>query len=288
MTGRVGGVALSEHVSRFGWKRVLALGLLLSAVAAVAYLNKAMAGGFDLTLLYVSIVLTAALVLPRWVAIAVASAVAIVSVGVGGSSGLPLVVNGGARLVVYGYIALLTSQWEQERRRLLRLSRIDELTGLYNLRALREQLPVWLGPATRTGRSMAVLVLDVDGFKAVNDRLGHGAGNDLLREIASVLRFATRVGDAVFRFGGDEFIVLLPDTDEAGAEIVAQRIQQIYKEKEQTLRQTPLRVSLSAGVAVFPIDGKTPEDLLAHADEALYRAKASGPGGIVRYRLEAA
>ena len=287
MTGRVGGVALAEHV-RFGWKRVLALGLLLSAVAAVAYLNKAMAGDFDLTLLYVSIVLTAALVLPRWIAIAVASAVAIVSVGVGGSSGLAQVVNGGARLVVYGYVALLTSQWEEERRRLLRMSRIDELTGLYNLRALREQLPVWLGPATRTGRSMSILMLDVDGFKAVNDRLGHAAGNELLREIANVLRFATRVGDAIFRFGGDEFIVLLSDTGEAGAEIVARRIQEIYQEKGQTLRQTPLRVSLSAGVAVFPTDGKTPEDLLAHADEAPYRAKANGTGGIVRYRLDAA
>ncbi len=98
-------VVLTERTSGFGWKRVLALGLLLGAVAAVAYLDQAMAGDFDLTLLYVSIVLTAALLLPRWVAIAVSSAVAIVSVGIGGSSGLPLMVNGAARLVVYGYVA---------------------------------------------------------------------------------------------------------------------------------------------------------------------------------------
>lgn len=281
-------VVLTERTSGFGWKRVLALGLLLGAVAAVAYLDQAMAGDFDLTLLYVSIVLTAALLLPRWVAIAVSSAVAIVSVGIGGSSGLPLMVNGAARLVVYGYVALLTNQWERERRRLLRMSRIDELTGLYNLRALREQLPVWLGPAVRTRRAMAILMLDVDGFKAVNDRLGHGAGNQLLQEIANVLRFATRVGDAVFRFGGDEFVILLSDTAGKGAEVVARRIQQIYEKKGQTLRQTGVRVSLSAGIAVFPSDGETPEALLAHADEVLYRAKTSGGGGITRYGLQAA
>jgi len=271
-----------------GWKRVLALGLLLAAVAAVAYLDQVVAGGFDLTLIYFSIVLTAAILLPRWVAVGVAAAVAIVSIGVGGSSGLPLLVNGAARLVVYGYVALLTNQWESERRRLLRMSRIDELTGLYNLRALREQLPVWLGPAVRTGRSMAILMLDVDGFKAVNDRLGHGTGNQLLQEIANVLRFATRVGDAVFRFGGDEFVILLSDTAGKGAEAVARRIQQIYEEKGQTLRQTGVRVSLSAGIAVFPSDGETPDVLLAHADEALYRAKTSGASGIARYGLQAA
>ncbi len=107
-------------------------------MAAVAYLTTVLAGEFDLTLGYFSIVLSAALLLPRLVALMVAAAVAIVSVGLSGSAGLPLIVNAGARLLLFGYAALLTGNWERERRSLMQLSRVDELTGLYNLRALRE------------------------------------------------------------------------------------------------------------------------------------------------------
>jgi len=268
--------------------RILALGLLLAAVAAVAYLDHVMARAFDLTLVYFSLVLTAAVLLPQSVAIAIAAAVALVSVGINQSSGPTLLVNAGARFLLYGYVSLLTSRWEHERQRLHRMSRIDELTGLYNLRALREQLPEWLGPAVRTGRSMAILMLDVDGFKAVNDRLGHGVGNDLLREIASILRFATRVGDVSFRFGGDEFILLLSDTDAAGADVVARRIQTIYEEKGQTLRDGTVKVAVSAGIAAFPADGRTSEELLTHADQALYAAKRTGRGCVTRYQSLAA
>src|ERR1700682_1825031 len=106
---------------------------------------------------------------------------------------------------------------------------------------------------------MAVMMMTVNGFKTVNDRLGHGTGNELLKEVANLLRFAIRVGDEPYRFGGDEFILLLSDADGDGARIVATRIQEIYRSMGQTLRGTDVQVSFSIGVAMFPEDGTTAE-----------------------------
>src|SRR2546421_5477201 len=261
---------------------------MMAAVAAVAYLERFLGHDLDLRLVHFLIVLFGAMLVPRLLALAVAASVAIVSVGVSGIEGTSLAINGLTHLLMYGYAALLTNNWEQERRRLMRMSRIDGLTGLRNLRALQEQLPIWLGPAARTGRRMALMMMDVDGFKEVNDRLGHGVGNELLKEVANLLRFAIRVGDEPYRFGGDEFVLLLSDADGAGAQIVATRIQEIYQSMGQTLRGTDVQVSFGIGIAVFPDDGTTPELLLARADEALYTAKRSGPGKVARYEAPAA
>jgi len=270
-----------------GVRRVLGLTLLLAAVAAVAYLDRSVGGDFDLRLVYFLIVLCGAMLLPRALALAIAAAVAIVSVGVNGATGTALIINGLTHLLMYGYAALLTSNWEDERRRLMRMSRVDGLTGLRNLRALQEQLPTWLGPAGRTGRRMAVLMMDVDGFKTVNDHLGHGVGNELLKEVANLLRFAVRVGDEPYRFGGDEFVLLLSDADGGGANTVATRIQEIYRSMGQTLRGTDVQVSFSIGIAVFPEDGATPDALMERADAALLEAKRTGPATIVRYKTRA-
>jgi len=274
--------------SGIGVRRVIALAMLLAAVAAVAYLERWIGGDLDLRLLYFLIVLSGAILLPRLLALTVAGATAIVSVGISGAQGSSLVVNGLTHLLMYGYAALLTNNWEFERRRLMKMSRVDELTGLPNLRALQEQLPSRLGPAARAGRRMAVMMMDVDAFKAVNDRLGHGVGNELLKEVANLLRFAVRVGDEPFRFGGDEFVLLLSDADGAGARVVAERIQEIYKSMGQTLRGTDVDVSFSIGIAVFPDDGGTPEMLLDRADEALLQAKRTGTGTIRRYDTQTA
>jgi diguanylate cyclase (GGDEF)-like protein len=271
-----------------GIKRVLALAILLAAVAAVAYLEKSMAGGIDVQLVYFLIALSAAVLLPRSIALAIAAAVAIVGGGISGDRGAVLALSVVTHFMIYGYAALLTSNWEQERRRLITMSRIDELTGLHNLRALREQLPIWLGPAARTVRSMAILMIDVDGFKTVNDRLGHARGNELLKEVASLLRFSVRVGDEPFRFGGDEFVVLLSDADAAGASVVATRIREMYASIGQTLAGTDLRITFSVGLAVFPEDGTTADALLSHADEALYAAKRKGGNQLMRYEIAAA
>src|ERR1700674_4546322 len=274
--------------SGIGVRRILALVMMLAAVAAVAYLERWIGGDFDLRLLYFLVVLSGAVLLPRLLALTVAAATAVVSVGISAAQGTSLVINGLTHLLMYGYAALLTNNWEYECRRRMRMSRVDELTGLPNLRALQEQLPTRLGPATRAGRRVAVMMMDVDGFKAVNDRLGHGVGNELLKEGANLLRFAVRVGDEPFRFGGDEFVLLLSDADGAGAQVVASRIQDIYRSMGQTLRGSDVDISFSIGIAVFPDDGATPEVLLAHADGALYAAKRSGPGKVAKSQASAA
>src|SRR5260370_2226100 len=157
------------------------------------------------------------MLLPRSLALAIAAAVSIVSVGVTGATGTGLIVNGLTHLLMYGYAALLTSNWEQERRRLMKLSRVDDLTGLRNLRALQEQLPTWLGPAARTGRRMAVMMMDVDRFKTVNDGLGHGMGNELLKEVANLRRFAAPVGAEPSRLSGYQLILPLSTPHRAAA-----------------------------------------------------------------------
>src|SRR3989440_8346358 len=271
-----------------GIRRVIGLAFLLMAVAAVAYLERSLGARLDLRLLYFLIVLCGAILLPRLLALAVAGGVAVVSVGISDAEGAILIINGLTHLLMYGYAALLTNNWEQERRRLMRMSRVDVLTGLHNLRSLQEQLPTWLGPAARTGRRMALMMMDVDGFKSVNDRLGHGVGNELLKEVANLLRFAVRVGDEPYRFGGDEFVLLLSDADGEGAQIVATRIQEIYRSMGQTLPGTDVQGSFGIGIAVFPQDGAPPELLLAPADEALLRAKRMGTGTIARYEQQTA
>jgi diguanylate cyclase (GGDEF)-like protein len=97
-----------------------------------------------------------------------------------------------------------------------------------------------------------------------------------------------RVGDEPFRFGGDEFVLLLSDADAAGAMVVATRIQDIYRSMGQTLRGSEVEVSFSIGIAVFPQDGDTPEALLARADEALYEAKRTGSSRVVHYQASKA
>src|SRR2546428_1094688 len=154
------GMKIAEPAMRnvLGVRRVLGLTLLLAAVAAVAYLERSVGGDFDLRLVYFLIVLSGAMLLPRPVALAVAAAVALVSVGVPGGTGTALIVNGVTHLAMDGYAALLTRNWGQERRRVMRLSRIHRRTGLRHLRRLPGQLPTWLGPAVRTGRRMAVMM----------------------------------------------------------------------------------------------------------------------------------
>jgi len=244
-----------------GIRRVIGLAFLLMAVAAVAYLERSLGARLDLRLLYFLIVLCGAILLPRLLALAVAGGVAVVSVGISDAEGAILIINGLTHLLMYGYAALLTNNWEQERRRLMRMSRVDVLTGLHNLRSLQEQLPTWLG---------------------------HAVGNELLKEVANLLRFAVRVGDEPFRFGGDEFVLLLSDADGPGALVVASRIQDIYRSMGQTLRGTGVDVSFSIGLAVFPEDGITPEALLERADAALLEAKRAGPAKIVRYQARSA
>jgi two-component system cell cycle response regulator len=163
--------------------------------------------------------------------------------------------------------------------RLEQLAQTDPLTQLLNRRALTERITAEMERALRYDASLALLLLDLDHFKAVNDTYGHLVGDDVLRDVAALLTRTLRASDLAARYGGEEFLVLLPETDEAGAEAFAERIREAIEAFPFGARsgQPPLRLTASVGVAAFPAARiESVEDLVARADAALYRAKADG------------
>jgi diguanylate cyclase (GGDEF)-like protein len=158
-------------------------------------------------------------------------------------------------------------------RQLDELSRIDGLTGLSNRRHIDEQLLKEADIANRHGQALAILILDIDHFKHVNDDEGHPAGDRVLREFAQRVQGAIRTGDLVGRWGGEEFIVIAPQTDIAGAVTLGERIRMSIADRPIDLGGHSIAVTVSVGCAV----GLGPaEALMERADAALYRSKAEG------------
>lgn len=152
----------------------------------------------------------------------------------------------------------------------------DSLTGLPNRALLIDRMAIALAQATRKGEHPAVLFIDLDHLKTINDTLGHAMGDDVLRLFANRLKETVREGDTVARVGGDEFVILLPDAANAGAgEAVARKI---LKSNHQPLviEDEELHVTCSLGIAIHPDDGLTADDLLHAADSAMYRVKQAG------------
>lgn len=156
----------------------------------------------------------------------------------------------------------------------------DPVTGVSNRRSLLMRADYEIERHRRSRKSFALLMLDLDGFKGLNDRFGHAAGDDLLRDVAAALRRAMRAQDTVARFGGDEFCVLAPETDEGGADPLAGRVTRAVSDVSVGLET----VAGSVGVAIFPVDGVTVADLMHAADERLLEAKRRRPGGSRRRR----
>jgi diguanylate cyclase (GGDEF)-like protein/PAS domain S-box-containing protein len=149
------------------------------------------------------------------------------------------------------------------------LAATDGLTGLANYRRFAEALESEIKRSDRTGRAFAILLFDLDGMKPINDRYGHLAGNRALCRLADILHFACRSMDTPARYGGDEFALVLPETEVKEAAMVGQRIQhRLANDGEEPL------LSVSVGVAIYPEDGKTIENLLHAADRALYKIKS--------------
>jgi diguanylate cyclase (GGDEF)-like protein len=171
-------------------------------------------------------------------------------------------------------------------RELSRRALHDELTGLPNRALFWEHLAYRLESAGRRQTGFAVLFLDIDEFKAVNDSLGHAGGDRLLVEVASRLRAALRAGDAAARVGGDEFLVLLDDVaSKQAASIVAGRIAETLRAPYRIGRRR-LVATASIGVALGPDGLATTDDVIAAADAAMYDAKRRGGGRYVFYREE--
>jgi len=151
----------------------------------------------------------------------------------------------------------------------------DQLTGLANRNGFQNRLDAALAAAQRGGNEVAVLCLDLDRFKAVNDTLGHDAGDRLLTLVAQRMQQVARSTDVLARLGGDEFALVLPGGNAAAAESVAERLLDSIRQPYPLGAETA-RIGVSIGIALYPADGGTAEQLLRDADSALYRAKAAG------------
>lgn len=159
-----------------------------------------------------------------------------------------------------------------------RLAYRDELTGLPNRVSLADRLQLELAHAKRNKEQLAVAYIDLDGFKEVNDKYGHAAGDALLREVAERMRGVLRGGDTIARLGGDEFVVVLPGV--GGAEYARRVGEKLIASIEAPIEfeGKSLRASASFGAALYPRDGDEPQMLMRRADKAMYRAKSLGPG----------
>jgi len=168
------------------------------------------------------------------------------------------------------------------RDRLTHSARHDHLTGIPNRALFADQLPATLARAEAEGMHIAVMFMDLDGFKEVNDTFGHDVGDQLLRAVALRIKGALRPDDIVARLGGDEFTVLIAVADQHDAQIVAGHIVEAMKEPVN-LNVVSVIVSMSTGIAISVSAADTPTELLRNADEAMYQAKNLGGGQVVVY-----
>jgi diguanylate cyclase (GGDEF)-like protein len=163
------------------------------------------------------------------------------------------------------------------------LTVLDDHTGLFNSRHLKRQLEQEVVRATRFGHPVSLIFFDLDHFKLVNDSHGHQAGSRVLHEVGRLLLRTLRSTDVPVRYGGDEFVILLPETSKDQAIEAARRIGgEIAREPflaEESVG--PIKLTASMGVASFPDDARSPEDLVRRADEAMYRVKANSRGGVL-------
>lgn len=176
-------------------------------------------------------------------------------------------------------VALEHARLYQEARR---LAVTDELTGLHNARYLEQRLEEEVARARRYGHRLSLLLMDSDSLKQVNDRYGHQEGNALLKAMAAAIKESVRSTDIPCRYAGDEFVVLMPQTDADDAAVVAERVRTAIESRGLVVDGQRVWVTASAGVATFPDHARDAEELVRKADKAMYEAKARGKNLVVR------
>jgi len=182
-----------------------------------------------------------------------------------------------ARVKIHLKIKKLQDDLKQSNEMLLDLSNTDHLTGLFNRRYMMEVLGREVQRSSRKGGHLSLILLDIDHFKDVNDIYGHLQGDVALQKVALLLKKELRAYDCATRYGGEEFVAILPDSSLKDAVFVAERIRQSVMETKFSDKLAGLNLTVSLGVASFPLEGVTTVDaFIKLADDALYRAKNSG------------
>ncbi|HEX7370057.1 MAG TPA: EAL domain-containing protein [Rhodanobacteraceae bacterium] len=185
-------------------------------------------------------------------------------------------------LAFHIHVCIDTAELRYAQARIRHLAYFDPLTGLPNRTHMRSQFAQALAAAQHGAQSLAVVFFDLDNFKEINDTAGHSVGDDVICAVAQRLGEGVREGDVLCRFGGDEFLLLLPNTDAAAAEVLTRRLMDdICKPVE--IEGRTLEVAASAGFSVFPDDATDAENLVREADTALFRAKAEGGNTVQRF-----
>ncbi|OIQ81797.1 response regulator PleD [mine drainage metagenome] len=182
--------------------------------------------------------------------------------------------------VTFGFVLMLDYRLVMD---LQKIASRDMLTGALNRRRLEEEAERLWARRSRTGDTLAVMMIDIDHFKSVNDRYGHQAGDEVLRHLAAIAQASIRVDDYFARYGGEEFCILLPSTTEKEAFSLAERLREAYAARTMEFAGKPLNSTISIGVADSAQAGLEFSSLLATADQALYRAKHEGRNRVVSY-----
>jgi len=184
-------------------------------------------------------------------------------------------------LWLLAYLAgVYASSERRVRAKALELSQTDPLTGLFNRGQLFPTLEQEVQRTRRSSRGFCVLMIDLDGLKAINDSLGHLRGDEVLRAVGRVINGSIRTVDSAYRYGGDEFLVLLPETEFIGAYVVAEKIREGVEQIGESLGTDAAATSVSIGLVSHPEDGSSTEELMVAADRAMYQAKSLGKNQI--------
>jgi diguanylate cyclase (GGDEF)-like protein len=186
--------------------------------------------------------------------------------------------NGFTRLMVFILVIWLLQEFKRALAHERMLSQTDPLTGIPNYREFYHQAGAELVRSNRSKLPISLAYIDLDGFKDINDRLGHRTGDILLRTVAQSFQATIRKTDTVARLGGDEFVILLPITSQAGAQCIMKRLHDNFLKR---MEGSEMNVTLSAGVVTFISPPATVDDMLHQADTLMYQAKAQGKNDLL-------
>ncbi len=282
-------VVLHEVMPR-RWRGRITLGLevftALGLASALVWLTGGAASPFVFA--FHLVVVAAALTMGTRLAILVAAAASLAYLGqlvlapqgVSSSDLLRVGVNLGSLWLLAYLAGVYASSERRVRARVLELSQTDALTGLFNRAQLFPTLDQEVQRTRRSARGFCVLMVDLDGLKGINDTMGHLRGDEVLRAVGRVITGSIRGVDSAYRYGGDEFLILLPETEFIGAYVVAEKIREGVEAIAELHGAEQAPTSVSIGLVSHPEDGASAEELIIAADRAMYQAKSLGKNQI--------